>query len=79
MPHVHTRLYAGSPLKQDSIERVQALGLEGKTGRMEWNGQNGTPFFCLFLTSKTERNGTSYHNQTGPFHRANVTDSQLHK
>ena len=31
---MHTRLYAGSPLKQDSFERAQALGLEGKTGKM---------------------------------------------
>ena len=30
---MHTRLYAGSPLKQDSFERAQALGLEGKTGK----------------------------------------------
>ena len=36
---MHTRLYAGSPLKQDSFERAQALGLEGKTGKTggtEW-------------------------------------------
>ena len=30
---MHTRLYAGSPLKQDSFQRAQALGLEGKTGK----------------------------------------------
>ena len=30
---MHTRLYAGSPLKQDTFERAQALGLEGKTGK----------------------------------------------
>ena len=30
---MHTRLYAGSLLKQDSFERAQALGLEGKMGK----------------------------------------------
>ena len=34
---VHTRLCARSPLKQDSFERAQVLGLEGKTG-----GTDGT-------------------------------------
>ena len=56
---MHTRLYAGTPLKQDSFERAQALGLEGKMGGTDGTGWNGTGrtgrhLFCPFITNKTE-------------------------
>ena len=52
---MHTRLYAGSPLKQDSFERAQALGLEGKTGGTERAKQHAS-FSVRSLPVK--RNGT---------------------
>ena len=50
---MHTRLYAGSPLIQDSFERAQALGLEGGTDgteRAEWDAI----FSARSFTSKTD-------------------------
>ena len=60
---MHTRLCAGSPLKQDSFERAQALGLEGKTGGTDGTerakrAERARHFFCPFIANKTERNGT---------------------
>ena len=53
---MHTRLYAGSPLKQDSFEPVQVLGLEGNTGGTD--GTERAERHAIFTASKTERNGT---------------------
>ena len=50
-----TRLYAGSPLKQDSFERAQALELEGKTGGTE-RAKRHAIFSARSLPVK--RNGT---------------------
>ena len=59
---MHTCLYAGSPLKQDSFERAQALGLEGKTGGTERakRAKRHAIFSARSLPVKrngTERNG----------------------
>ena len=63
---MRTRLYAGSPLKQDSFEREQALGLEGKTGKTGGTerakrAKRHAIFSARSLPVKrngTERNGT---------------------
>ena len=56
---MHTRLYAGSPLKQDSFEHAQALGLEGKTG-----GTERAKRHAIFSARSLPENGTEQ-NRTG--------------
>ena len=54
---MHTCLYAGHPLKQDSFERAQALGFEGGADRTERNGTETERFFTptVFTTPVFEQ------------------------
>ena len=68
---MHTRLYAGSPLKQDSFERAQALGLECKTGKMggtEWAQRAKRHAIFSARSLPVKRNGTEWNgNGNGAF------------
>ena len=65
---MHTRLYAGSPLKQDSFERAQALGLEGKTGKTDGTERTKRHAILSARSLPVKRNGTERNrNGNGAF------------